>query len=546
MKWKCFKTRPASCRICDAETRALEERRQRDHELELEREAKQRAYTKQLADLKTQIAYQRRLLKDQSDQRERDRVISQHMKDLADITTVTNRTNIEPTEIEPVFPHSNKVSAEKSVAEVANGPSNPEPVPQQKDGDPQLNSLISAAKDEWEHQKEFEGASNDALDSLMSMIGLENVKQQFLAVKVKVDTVVRQGTDLKDERFGAAFLGNPGTGELYIHYQKPEDWLDLRFQGKTTVARLYAKFLASVGALPGSFFVETSGSRLSSDGVTGCKKHIEDILNNGGGALFVDEAYQLVSGHNYGGTQVLDFLLAEVENLTGKMVLILAGYNKQMEAFFSHNPGLPSRIPYQLQFQDYEDTELVQILRSRIDEKYKGSMKVEGGMGGLFLRVVARRIGRGRGRDGFGNARAVHNTYAQIADRQAKRLQRQRRAGKTPDDMLLTKEDLLGPEPSGALKDSKAWSKLQSLIGLKSVKESVRGLLDSIQLNYHRELEEKPLVEYSLNRVFLGSPGTGKTSVAKLYGQILADIGLLTSAEGRSLFFAWGMELIDC
>lgn len=304
--------------------------------------------------------------------------------------------------------------------------------------------------------------------------------------------------------------------------------------GKTTVARLYAKFLASVGALPGNYFVETSGSRLSSGGISGCKKHIEDILNNGGGALFIDEAYQLVSSSNHGGSQVLDFLLAEIENLTGQVVFILAGYNKQMEAFFAHNPGLPSRTPYQLQFEDYDDSQLLQIMQSRIRDKYREEMKVEGGFGGLYMRIVSRRIGRGRGRDGFGNARAVHNSCAQITDRQAKRLQKQRRASPPPDDMLLTKEDLLGPEPSSALKKSKAWIELQDLIGLKSVNESVHSLFDSIKANYDRELEEKPLVEFSLNKVLLGSPGTGKTSVGKLYGQILADIGFLSSGEGTS------------
>jgi Cdc6-like AAA superfamily ATPase len=302
--------------------------------------------------------------------------------------------------------------------------------------------------------------------------------------------------------------------------------------GKTTVCRLYAKFLASVGVLPGDFVIETTGSRLANDNVAGCKKHIEEIQNNGGGALFIDEAYQLVSGHNYGGKQVLDFLLAEMENLTGKVAFIVAGYNKQMEDFFAHNPGLPSRIPHQLQFQDYDDDELLRILHHRIEKKYRGTMKVEGGMGGLYLRIVSRRIGSGRGREGFGNARAVHNALDRIEARQAGRLRRERRAAKNADDFLLTMEDLLGPEPSSALKNTTAWEKLHKLIGLKSVKESVKILLDRIQLNYHRELEEKPLIQCSLNRVFVGSPGTGKTSVAKLYGQILADIGLLSSGEG--------------
>lgn len=101
--------------------------------------------------------------------------------------------------------------------------------------------------------------------------------------------------------------------------------------------------------------------------------------------------------------------------------------------------------------------------------------------------------------------------------------------------MLLTKEDLIGPEPSQALDDCSAWQKLRDMIGLQSVKDTVQALLDSIQYNYQRELEEKPLMDFTLNRVFLGSPGTGKTSVAKLYGQILVDIGMLSNGEGKCL-----------
>ena len=274
---------------------------------------------------------------------------------------------------------------------------------------------------------------------------------------------------------------------------------------------------------------------MANDGVSACKGHIDKILGKGGGVFFIDEAYQLVSGNSPGGKAVLDFLLAEIENLTGKIVFVLAGYHKQMEAFFAHNPGIPSRIPIQMEFEDYSDQELQKIFCYHVSTKYKGSMQIEGGMAGLYVRIVARRIGRGRGRDGFGNAREVQNRFSQIADRQAKRLRIERRAGLKPDDHLLTKEDLIGPEPSAALSNNAEWIELQGLIGLDSVKDSVRVLLDGIQYNYHRELEEKPLVQYSLNRCFVGSPGTGKTSVAKLYGRILADIGLLSNGEGRSL-----------
>lgn len=305
--------------------------------------------------------------------------------------------------------------------------------------------------------------------------------------------------------------------------------------GKTTVARLYARFLTSIGVIPGSCFKEETGASLANIGVNGCKKLIDDMLNDGGGVLFIDEAYQLTSGNSQGGGAVLDYLLPEVENLSGKIVFVLAGYNKQMESFFAHNPGLPSRFPIDMKFADYTDEELLRILGLKIHNRYNGRMRCEDGMRGLYCRIVARRVGRGRGREGFGNARTIENTLATICKRQAARLRRERRKVKQTDDMLFTKEDLIGPEPSDALAKSEAWQKIQKLIGLKAVKEAVKSLMDSVKQNYLRELDEQPPIEYSLNRVFLGSPGTGKTTVAKLYGAILADLGLLSKGEGEYL-----------
>jgi hypothetical protein len=278
--------------------------------------------------------------------------------------------------------------------------------------------------------------------------------------------------------------------------------------------------------------VEVTGSSLANEGVQGAKQKIDNIKTRGG-AFFVDEAYQLASSSNYGGKAVLDFLLAEIENTVGKVVFILAGYHKEMEKFFEHNPGFDSRVPYRLNFADYTNAELTTMLGRLLQKKYAGRAKIEDSLQGLYTRIFIRRLGRGRGTEGYGNARALENAWAKVTERQASRIQQERVAGGAPDDFYFAKQDMIGPEPSVAIGKCEAWTKLQSLVGLDAVKKAVKGVVDRIELNYRRELDEKPPIEVSFNRIFLGSPGTGKTTVGKLYGSILADLGLLSKGEGE-------------
>ncbi|KAH7309562.1 ATPase protein [Stachybotrys elegans] len=482
------------CRQCLKEEEDMRRRLQRDLEMEKARAARESAYRQELEQIQDELAHHKRLMQIKQDEEAEQQDLVQKRAELESLKE--RRAQQEAMD-------KAKEEAKKK-QKAASSTSNPS----RTSWDVEPGSV----EEEWEEMKKEDLAQSPVLDELMSMIGLEEVKRTFLSIKSRVDTALRQDIPITKERYGCTLLGNPGTG-------------------KTTVARLYARFLSSMGVVSGSAFEETSGSKLANIGVKGCQTLIDDVLEKGGGIIFIDEAYQLSSGNNPGGAAVLDFLLAEAENLTGKICFVLAGYAKQMESFFAHNPGFPSRFPLEMKFSDYSDKELLRIFERQINRKFKGTMRAEDGLQGLYCRIATRRVGRGRGKEGFGNARAVENLVDKICRRQSDRLTRDRRRKRKPDDFLLTKEDLIGPEPANTLSKSETWTKLQQLVGLGSVKEDVKSLFDSIQENYHRELNEESIIEYNLNRVFLGNPGTGKTTVAKMYGQILVDLGLLSNGE---------------
>ncbi|KAI1122113.1 P-loop containing nucleoside triphosphate hydrolase protein [Nemania abortiva] len=538
-KRKCYEKQPLRCKKCDIEDERAAKFLERDLELQDKRVKDQAKHDMDIADLDMQIRKTREEIEDKTIAHERAQALEQRKRDLEAAQRLATQTLQQASQKAPQVTTPSAAMPQASASQSrASQPTRPTSVASTSTNDnsngggsrspgsqgqkttttpesPAPKPTVpkkSASGLEWERQKRIEGASNDAIDDLMALTGLEEVKEKFLDIKAKIETVARQGIDMKKERMGMVMLGNPGTG-------------------KTTVARIYARFLASVGALPGKEFVEITGSGLANEGVAGAKKIIEGLVKAGGGVFFIDEAYQLASGNNYAGKNVLDFILAEIEDRRGTIAFIFAGYVKEMEKFFEHNPGFDSRMPHRLTFADYSDECLLTMLNAMIERKYGSRATLDDGGCGLYVRVLIKRLGRRRGTEGYGNARALENVWAQATERQASRLRKERVAGGSPDDLLFTKEDLIGPEPSGAIKDSPAWKELQSMVGLEKVKNSVRTLVDAIQRNYHRELQELEPLGFTLHRVFLGSPGTGKTTVAKLYGSILADLGVLSKRE---------------
>ncbi|UKZ75701.1 hypothetical protein TrVFT333_003393 [Trichoderma virens FT-333] len=410
------------------------------------------------------------------------------------------------------------------------------------------------------NRRKRESTKEKILAEVKGLVGLKEVKEQFAKIESCIRICSLQGTNPRTERWHAVFQGNPGTG-------------------KTTVARLYAKFLRSMHIVKSRTYKETSGAQLVCMG----PKEVKELFNSSssnplqsllggrpqqlqssrgrhpdddddedddpasfnrassslepgclkdGGVLFVDEAYQLTAPHvPNSGRQVLDIILTEIENNIGNLVVIFAGYKEELESFFGHNPGLRSRIPHTLHFEDFNDQELLHILADRIRKKYNGKMKAEDGLHGKYMRIAIRRLARGRGKKGFGNARAVENVQLKIWERQAKRLTNYENLKDSNHIFTFIKEDILGPNPADVRLTSLAWAKLQRLTGLEEVKKSINNMFEALEMNYRREMAEQAPLSFSLNRIFVGSPGTGKTTVAKLYGQILVDLGLLSNGE---------------
>lgn len=197
------------CRKCATEDRRKEIKRLRDHKLDAERERKQREYAQQLAEVQDEIAHQRRLLRDQAEEREREKILQQHKQDLENLkNAVRERARLTIKDREPEKTTVSTVPSHLKANSTGEKSQNA-----LKD---QESDIFSSANKEWKYQKEFEGARNDAIDTLMDMIGLEEVKEKFLSIKARVDTAVRQNIDLKGERFGAVLLGNPGTGKHHF------------------------------------------------------------------------------------------------------------------------------------------------------------------------------------------------------------------------------------------------------------------------------------------------------------------------------------------
>lgn len=200
-----------ACKTCQHEDLRATKKQQRDHRLEMERLRRQHVYEEARRNIQDKIEDERRLMRDEKEQAGQKTALGQLKVDLENARKLRERMAVKTTS------HTSQAPP-KAV--------NDDDISTFSDRDNKTNkgqgfehavpSSLDPPSFEWKRQKDEEGAKNEALDKLMEMIGLENVKTKFLSIKAKIDTAIRQNVNLKDENFSAALLGNPGTG-LHPH-----------------------------------------------------------------------------------------------------------------------------------------------------------------------------------------------------------------------------------------------------------------------------------------------------------------------------------------
>ena len=340
---------------------------------------------------------------------------------------------------------------------------------------------------------------------LDNVIGLDSVKNYVyhLENNIKVQRL-RKRRGLKDTSISMhmIFTGNPGTG-------------------KTTIARIVARYLKAIGALSSGQLREVTRADLVGQYVgQTAPKTTAAIKSAVGGVLFIDEAYSLYRDKNdIYGVEAIDALVKGIEDNRNDLVVILAGYTKEMEEFMKSNPGLKSRFPNIIHFEDYSENDMWKI--AEVVARGKGYRISDTCFEAMMNEFQRHQI---KGRNDSGNGRLVRNMIDSAILRQSQR------SIKDPSQDL----ELLLPEDFGFTEKEPfdLEASLSDIVGMEKVKDFIRAQYKLQQANVLRKKMGMQVdTTQSLNMIFAGNPGTGKTTIARLVAEMFHELSILKSGH---------------
>ena len=249
----------------------------------------------------------------------------------------------------------------------------------------------------------YTGALDAIRAEINELVGLAPVKEYVFGLADNLQVQQRRaaaGLKTASLSMHMIFTGNPGTG-------------------KTTIARLVAKYLKAIGALKGGQLVEVTRADLVGRYTGHTAPLTNSVIESAlGGVLFIDEAYSLYRGEQDSfGLEAIDTLVKGMEDHRDELVVILAGYTKEMEIFLTANSGLASRFPNKIEFPDYTAEELLQI--THVQAKNKGYRLAESCTQPLLNYYARWQAADART---AGNGRLARNTLEKAIFHQSRRL----------------------------------------------------------------------------------------------------------------------------
>ena len=266
---------------------------------------------------------------------------------------------------------------------------------------------------------------DEVFQELDELVGLKKVKQALRDL-VSLKELKNKASDdikIKDVNLHMVFLGNPGTG-------------------KTTVARMVAEILYNLKYIKQNKLIEVSSKDLVAEYVGQTAPKTMAVVQKAlGGVLFIDEAYSLASGQGQGNgynEEAIATLIQAMENHRDNLVVIFAGYTKEMQSFLNTNSGIVSRIGYTLEFEDYTTEELIKIFEQMTK---KSGFVVEKDA----IEKLRKIIDEFKDTKNFGNARFIRNVYEKTIIKHASNIKdkKSKKAIKTITEDDISVENLL-------------------------------------------------------------------------------------------------------